>query len=79
MLDGPHSRAGSVKTRYHHEIPLDLHAVLSDLEMEDLKRFWAGVKVGPLEGRPRVTEPIVRQPYDELYVKQKRSRDYWSA
>lgn len=44
---------------------------LLDLHLLHLKMH--GLGTGPLE-----PEPVKRQPYDELYMKQKRSRDYWS-
>jgi len=44
---------------------------LLDLHLLHLK--MNGLGPGPLE-----PEPIKREPYDELYVKQKASRDYWS-
>ena len=60
-----------MKTRYHYEVPLDLHSPLSEHEMEVVKRVGE-LGMGPLE--PNAKE---RPPYDELYLKQKASRDYW--
>lgn len=57
------SRRFSVaKTRYKHEVPLDLWAPLPEC-----------AKSAPVESKP-----VKRQPYDELYVKLKRQRDYWN-
>jgi hypothetical protein len=58
-----------VKGRYKHEIPLDLHSDEAALAIE---------LHTPLGMGPMLPEPIKRQPYDELYVKLKKQRDYWS-
>lgn len=46
---------------------LDLHAPLTPEEQ-------AQINGEPVKSR----EPVKRQPYDELYLKQKANRDYWS-
>lgn len=39
---------------------------------------WTLFKMTPLGMGPLLPEPVKRQPYDSLYVKQKYTRDYWS-
>jgi hypothetical protein len=51
------------KGRYKHEIPLDLTAPLPEC-----------AKSQPVE-----REPVKRVPYDQLYLKRKYDRDYWSG
>lgn len=50
------------KGRYKHEIPLDLTQPLPECAKD----------------KPVEREPVKRPPYDELYLKQKATRDYWS-
>jgi hypothetical protein len=57
------------KGHYRHESALDLHTPLTDDEHLTLLKVW-GLGMGPLE-----PEPIKRQQYDELYLKQKRMRE----
>jgi len=52
----------ATRSRYKHEIPLNLNAPLPEC-----------AKNTPVE-----TKPVKRQPYDELYLKQKATRDYWN-
>ena len=59
-----------MKTRYKHESPISLQP-LREHELEVVKRVGE-LGMGPLE--PNAKE---RPPYDELYLKQKASRDYW--
>lgn len=58
-----------MKTRYKHEIPLDLHTPLSKEDLEQISKVY-----GPAPEH----KPVKRQPYDSLYVKLKKQRDYWS-
>ncbi|MDB6103326.1 MAG: hypothetical protein JWO52_3325 [Gammaproteobacteria bacterium] len=50
------------KGRYRHEPLVDLYAPLPECA----------------KGPPLEHKPVKRQPYDELYVKLKKQRDYWS-
>lgn len=51
------------KGHYRQDVALDLHTPWTDHEKEVI------AKVG---GPAPIHEPVERQPYDELYVKQKR-------
>ena len=57
-----------MKSRYKHEIPLDLHSDEAARAIE---------LTTPLGKGPMEPEPIKRQPYDELYVKLRYDRDYF--
>jgi hypothetical protein len=60
-----------VRSRYKHDMPISLQP-LTEEEAEVVKRVGE-LGMGPLEPKAKP-----RQPYDELYLKQKASRDYWS-
>jgi len=47
--------------------------------IRNLLDFEAPLDQGPLEPNAKPREPVKRQPYDELYLKQKANRDYWSG
>jgi len=51
---------------------LDQHAPMSAEDIEQINT------PGPLEPQAQPRPPVKRQPYDELYLKQKANRDYWS-
>lgn len=51
----------------------DLHSAHA---AQDIAQMYG---TGPLEPNAKPREPVKRQPYDELYLKQKANRDYWSG
>jgi len=59
-----------VRSRYKYDSPISLQP-LSEHEMEVVKRVGE-LGMGPLEANAKD-----RQPYDSLYVKLKKQRDYW--
>lgn len=53
-------------SRYRHEVPLDLHAPLTDYDKLVLQKVY---------GLAPERKPVTRQPYDSLYLKMKRSQE----